>query len=347
MKKLRLVLFPFALIYGLITAFRNWLYDSGIFSSFSSPIPTIIVGNLSTGGTGKTPHVAHIAQLLQANYNVAILSRGYGRKTSGYILLNEHHRADEVGDEPLLYRKRFHANVRVAVCEKRAIGIKRLLDQFPDLDVILLDDAFQHRAIKGGLTILLSDFNQPFFNDYVLPAGNLREFSTGKKRANICIYTKCPPELHIDQQKKYVSKFDPTKNVYFSRISYHQFIEIKNNNGFTDISRIILVTGIANPQPVFDYLSKSFEVHSVSFADHHDFSRAEITKIHEIFGNFTDGKTAIVTTEKDAMRLTSSETLEQMRNYPWYYLPISVQIEDSEQFNNEIIDYVDSNKRSN
>lgn len=347
MKKLRLVLFPFALLYGIITSIRNWLYDVGFFSSFSAPIPTIVVGNLSTGGTGKTPHVAHIAQLLQANHNVAILSRGYGRKTTGYILLNDSHSANEVGDEPLLYRKKFDKNVQVAVCEKRVLGITNLLSKFPDLDVIILDDAFQHRAVRGGLNILLSDFHRPFFKDFVLPAGNLREFRSGKKRADICIYTKCPESLTNNEKERYRSAFNQNKSVHFSRIGYHDFIKLTNTAFSSEITHIILVTGIANPQPILTYLSNDFEVHSVPFADHHDFSRTEITKIHEIFGNFTDGKTAIVTTEKDAMRLRRSELKELICHFPWFYLPISVEIEDSVKFNNEIIDYVNSNKRSN
>jgi len=347
MKKLRLLLFPFALLYGLITSIRNLFYDVGFFKSFVPPVPTIIVGNLSTGGTGKTPHVTYIAQLLKDDFRIAILSRGYGRKTSGYILLNNNHGSQEVGDEPLQYRKTFDQRVQVAVCEKRVVGIQHLIAQFPDLDVIILDDAFQHRAVKGGMNILLSDFNQPFFNDFMLPVGNLREFTLGKKRADICIFTKCPEYLTNEQRTQYHQQFDSSKSVYFSRISYHQFISLSEASVIREISRVILVTGIANPRPIFNYLSRDFEVHSVPFADHHDFSATEITRIHEIFGNFTDGKTAIVTTEKDAMRLIRSETAELIRNFPWYYLPISVEIENSEQFNNEIIDYVNSNKRSN
>lgn len=346
MNKLRLLFLPFSILYGVITALRNLCYDLGIFKSYVPPIPTIVIGNLSTGGTGKTPHVEFIYNLLKDNYRVAILSRGYGRKTSGFILLNSAHSSDKVGDEPRQFKQKFGDTAIVAVCEKRVDGVKELLRIHPELDVILLDDAFQHRALKGGFQILLSEFHKPFFRDLPLPAGNLREFAFGKKRTDVCIYTKCPPQISDNLKSKYARKFSDTKPVHFSRIAYTDFVALNRVHQFQNVKRIILVTGIANPKPLISYCESSFEVINVPFNDHHDFSATDILKIHEIFGNFTDGKCAIVTTEKDAMRLSSGELKLLINDFPWFMLPISIEIEAKEQFEKEIIDYVESNKRS-
>jgi len=346
MNKLRLLLLPFSILFGAIAALRNLCYDLGVLKSFSSPIPTIVIGNLSTGGTGKTPHVEVLFNLLRNNYKVAILSRGYGRKTKGFILVNSTHSSQDVGDEPRQYKQKFGNNSIVSVCEKRVDGVKQLLRINPELDVILLDDAFQHRALKGGYQILLSEFNKPFFRDFPLPAGNLREFAFGRKRADMCVFTKCPQTISSGIKSKYARKFSNTKPVFFSKIAYSNFIALNPTHQFQDIKRLILVTGIANPKPLISYCESSFEVINMPFNDHHDFSVADILKIHEIFGNFTDGKCAIVTTEKDAMRLSSGELKLLTNDFPWFMLPISIEIEANEQFEKEIIHYVESNKRS-
>jgi tetraacyldisaccharide 4'-kinase len=342
----RKLLFPFSIIYGGITALRNTLYNFGVFKAYSPPIPTIVVGNLSVGGTGKTPHIELLFQLLQPSYKIAILSRGYGRKTKGYLNVTLTSLASEVGDEPMQYKQKFKESAVVAVCENRKHGILNILKSFPETEVILLDDAFQHRAVLGGFQVLLSEFKRPFFKDCVLPAGNLREFQEGKKRADLCIYTKSPETITTKEKMFYTQKFDFEKPVFFSRIAYLSPIPLTQTHREEPYNRIILVTGIANPTPLIEHCKKFGEVISIPFPDHHDFSAKDIDKIHEIFGNFADGKTQIVTTEKDAMRLNTPLFRNLIAKHPWYMLPISIEIEESKQFEKEILDYVEKNKRS-
>lgn len=346
MNRWRLILLPFSILYGTITGIRNLLYKVGIFSSYEIPVPSIIVGNLSVGGTGKTPHVAYLASFLKDKYNIAILSRGYGRKTKGFLVISTDSIATDVGDEPLEYKSKFGSDVQVFVCEKRKTGIEMILKQFPDTDLILLDDAFQHRAVRAGLSILISDYSRPFFRDFVLPAGNLREWKDGEKRADLCIFSKCPPELSEQNKTHYRSTFHNPQQVFFSSVVYGSLIPLLGHSIPSDISDIILVTGIANPTPIREYLSSEAKVTPVVFPDHHRFSLQDIHRIHEIFRNFTHGKAIIVTTVKDAMRLLTEEFKHETNEFPWFMLPIEVDIEDSGRFTNEIIQYVESHKRS-
>ena len=346
MNQFRRLLFPFSLIYGMVTAIRNLLFDVGVFQSYSPPTPTIVVGNLSTGGTGKSPHVLYLYNMLHTRYKTAILSRGYGRKTKGFSYVTHNHTAADVGDEPLQFLSHIGQHALVAVCEKRVLGIQTILTDHPDVELILLDDAFQHRALKGGFQILLSDFNDPFFKDLVLPAGNLREFSIGKHRADCCVFTKCPEIITEATRQTYRQQFDTSKPVYFSRIAYGTFTPLNAIHQMEDITHIVLVTGIANPHVLIDHCRKTYEVTPIIFKDHHNFSVKDIHQIHEIFGNFTTEKYAIVTTDKDAMRLNSNEFKKITADYPWFTLPISIEIEDNIKFENEIINYVEHHKRS-
>lgn len=337
MNSLRLLLFPIGFLYGCVTGFRNWLYAVGIKKSYPIPGKSICVGNLSVGGTGKTPHVAYLAELLQTAHSVQILSRGYGRKTRGFKDVFSTSKAEEVGDEPLFYATRF-PTIRVAVCESRYVGIQNLRSvEVPD--VLLLDDAFQHRAVKAGLNIILTQFEHPYFSDHMLPAGNLREWKSGKSRADLVIVTKCPSELSLETKETYIKrlKFDPS-SVYFSRIVYGEMIPF--HTPATSIKSVLLVTGIANPEPLKTHLEKNYAVELMQFPDHHDFTLDDIQKIHKKFDTFASENKVIVTTEKDFMRLKKDEFNALIQQKPWFYQSISVQIDRESEFNERIQNYV-------
>lgn len=339
MQILRKLLWPISIIYGVITFLRNKCYDWRLFAVYQIPGKSICIGNLSVGGTGKTPHVAFLAEYLKDQLPLAILSRGYGRKTTGYIALDAKQNAQTVGDEPLLYHARFSNEIHVAVCEKRKNGILQLKAQFPKIKLILLDDAFQHRAVQAGLNILLTDYNDPFFHDQMLPTGNLREFKCGKSRADLIIVTKCPAS--IDEKFKNVFlqnlKFDPEK-IFFSRISYGTMQcfgrQVQNPKN------LLVVTGIANPKPLLEHLNGTYHVEHMNFGDHHAFKQEEIEEILQKFDTFANDDKIILTTEKDFMRLKDFIDADTLKKYPWYYQPITVEIENELKFKAIIDQYV-------
>lgn len=337
MNSMRLILFPFGILYGCVTAFRNWLFDRGLKESYIIPGKSICIGNLSVGGTGKTPHVAYLTQLLQSEFSIQILSRGYGRTSRGFLEVHPNSNAQDVGDEPLFYATHF-PKVRVAVCESRKVGIENLRSiEIPD--VLLLDDAFQHRAVKAGMNILLTQFDHPYFSDFMLPAGNLREWKSGKSRADIVIVTKCPSTLSTETKESYMKrlKFDP-KSVYFSSIVYGEMIPFHTNE--SSIKSVLLVTGIANPAHLKTHLEKNYAVEMMQFPDHHDFTLEDIQKIHKKFDTFASKNKVIVTTEKDFMRLKKNEFNTLIQQKPWFYQSISVQIDRESEFNERIQNYV-------
>jgi len=334
MKFLRLLLFPFAIIYDLITRIRNYFFDSGIFKSTSFTIPVIVVGNLSVGGTGKTPQIEYLIRLLKNKFEVAVLSRGYKRKTEGFVLLDKKHKAIDVGDEPLQYFKKFDA-ISVAVDANRVNGIHQLISQ-KSTEVILLDDAFQHRKVKANFYILLTKYNDLYVDDFLLPSGNLRESKSGAKRANVILVTKCPSNLSIIEQQKITKKINSNKNqnVFFTSISY-----ANNLKGSLDILisnliayEVLLITGIANPNPLLEFLSsKNISFEHLKFADHHHFSDEEIKHIKSEFEEIKSKNKLILTTEKDYVRL--SEKLENLS-----YLEIETQfLEHQSQKFDELI----------
>lgn len=341
MKILRFLLFPISLIYLIITSFRNFIYHFGILKTFVIPKKSICVGNLSVGGTGKTPHVSYLADFLSQTDETAILSRGYGRKTTGFLWVKPNSKASEVGDEPLFYATQFQEKVHVAVCEKRADGVRKIQETLPKNELIILDDAFQHRAVKAGLNILITDFSKPFSHDYLMPVGTLRESRSGKNRADIIIVSKTPNDCtesaknQIAQSLNFKSEF-----VFFSHISYAPMIpfgtEIEN------IKKVILVTGIANPKPLLEHISKQYDVEEIRFGDHHAFSSADILRIHQKFDTFAHEETIILTTEKDYMRLKDYSSEWNLQNYPWYFQPITVKIDNEEKFKNLINQYVNT-----
>lgn len=339
LKVLRFFLFPFSLLYGGVTFIRNLAYDHGILKSYRIPVKSICVGNLSVGGTGKSPLVVFLTDYLKDGNKVHILSRGYGRKTRGYISLNETFSASEVGDEPLMYLKKFDSTVGVSVCESRANGVREIINTSKP-DVILLDDAYQHRKVSAGFSILLTDFSNPFFNDYVLPAGNLREFRLGVRRADLVLVTKTPDKLKEEEKKVFKRKIRfKEDSIYFSSIQYGKLHPFSGHR-IESIENVLLVTGIANPQPLKAFLEKLYYVEEIRFNDHHQFSLKDLEMIHKKFDIFAADKKIIVTTEKDYVRLISSELSTFILEKPWYYQEIAIQIDRQNEFLNRIEQYV-------
>jgi tetraacyldisaccharide 4'-kinase len=308
-------------------------------------VPVINVGNLSMGGTGKTPHVEYLIRLLMEDYQIATLSRGFGRKERGFKLADENSTADQIGDEPLQYFKKYGNEIKVAVEANRVLGAMDLFRQHPDINVLLLDDAYQHRAIHASLNILLTDYNAPFYKDFILPTGNLRECRSGKNRADAIIVTKCPEFEKIDKQRV-IARINPKENqkVYFSSIRYHEVFDFSTNSIDIQDRNIILVTGIANARPLVDFISEKANIlKHFNYPDHHKFRPAELREIHNIFDKFAKQEPLIVTTEKDAMRLLSKDFKEEIKNYPWCYQTIEVQIDNEEEFNNLVLEHVKEN----
>ena len=334
MNLLRKLLFPFAILYGVITSIRNFLFDKGIFKSYSFDLPIIAVGNLSVGGTGKTPQIEYLIRLLSDKYKVATLSRGYKRESKGFILAQTNATAKILGDEPYQFFEKFK-NIQVAVDADRKNGIEQLLAQKDKPDVILLDDAFQHRKVKAGFYILLTSYGELFSDDFILPTGNLRESRSGSKRANVVIVTKCPNALSREQQNDIRKRLKLSNNqdLYFTFIEYDDFVF--GGNQKIDVSQIeknpkALVAGIAKPQPFFDYLQNEMDV-CLTFPDHHNFNDKDILEIKKLAKN-----NKIITTEKDFVRLKGSLPNEQL-----FYLPIkSAFLSGSENFNKTILNYV-------
>lgn len=338
MKLIRFLLFPVAIIYWLVTTVRNFLFDVGILKSTSFNIPVIAVGNLSVGGTGKTPQIEYLIRLLQNNYQLAVLSRGYKRKTKGFQIVDDSFQAEDVGDEPFQYFQKFK-NIRVAVDADRTQGISLLLNEEDKPEVILLDDAFQHRKVNAGFYILLTKYNDLYIHDFLLPTGNLREGRKGAKRADIIIVTKCPKDLSKEKQVEIVSKLRVKKEqqVFFSMISYKEILKGTKKISVNELRnyQVLLVTGIANPTPLLEYL-QSLEVkyEHLKFPDHHHFSMNEINEIKKKYQKLNTSQKIILTTEKDYVRL--QDKVEELS-----YIEIeTLFIEGEESFKKEILGVV-------
>lgn len=336
----RILLLPFSWIYGTITALRNLFFDLGVFKVYTIPVKSICVGNLAVGGTGKTPHVDLIAKtFVSQGKKVAILSRGYGRSTKGVLEVQTFSKANEVGDEPLFYKLKHKEKIKVVVAEKRKLGVEFILANYPDTDLILLDDAFQHRAVKAGLNIIITDYSQLYSNDFVLPAGNLREFRIGRKRADAVIVSKCPENLS-SKEKTQISeqlKFN-NEAVFFSNIQYDELIGFAENQEITT-KKALVVTGIGNPTPLLNRLKERFEIEHLKFGDHHKFTTSEIEQIQQKIDTFASVDGIVITTEKDFMRLKDFDQLSNSKN-KWYYQSISTKIDELEKFNLLIEKYV-------
>jgi len=342
MRLFRFLLFPFALLYDIITSVRNVLFDIDWIKSTSFKLPTIVVGNLSVGGTGKTPQIEYLINLLKSDYKVAVLSRGYGRKTTGYLRLNTAHTAEEVGDEPLQFFNKFNT-ISVAVDEARVHGITALLKSEEPPELVLLDDAYQHRKVTPGFSILLTKYNDLFVDDFLLPTGNLRESSRGANRADVLVVTKCPENISKEEQLTITKKLHRSakKPVFFTTIGYSENLRSKKNTLITANAlqeyEVLLVTGIANPNPLLEYLAtKNCSFCHLKFPDHHPFKEKDIQKIKEVFEAISSDKKIILTTEKDFVRL--SEKIENS-----YFIEIATAFIDQQgQFDALIKRYVKS-----
>ena len=338
MKILRFLLFPFAILYDLITSIRNFLFDVKINKSTKFDIPVIAVGNLSVGGTGKTPQIEYLIKLLQNDYKIAVLSRGYKRKTKGFILLNNSHSTEDVGDEPIQFFKKF-SSIQVAVDANRTNGIIQLLSQTKKPDVILLDDAFQHRKVTAGFHVLLTKHNDLYSDDFLLPTGNLRESRRGAQRANLIVVTKCPNNLSDNEKISIEKKLKATKNqqVFFSTISYSDTVFGEKEITTKELvdKELVLVTGIANPKPMLEFLDKlKVKYYHINFPDHHHFTESDINKIKSQFDLVSSLDKIILTTEKDYMRLASK--IDEL-----YYLPIETKfLENSKNFDKRIEEFI-------
>ena len=351
-------LYPLSWLYGMGVQLRNKLFDWGWLRSKSFDIPIICIGNLAVGGTGKTPHTEYLIRLLRDQHqNVATLSRGYKRKTKGYILADEQSSAQTIGDEPRQMKSKF-PDIRVAVDENRCHGIEELMRLTrPSVDVILLDDAFQHRHVKAGLNILLTDYHRLLCDDALLPAGRLREPAENKQRAQIVIVTKCPAELKpIDFNiiGKQLHLY-PYQQLFFSGLQYGKlqpvFPEsVSDQTGILTLSKhVLLVTGIASPSPMIHELERqAAQVAHLAFNDHHDFSRKDFQQIKEHFDRLKGEKRFLVTTEKDAARLKGHPFFpEELKPY-LYTLPVEIKILQNQElsFNQTILSYVRKNSRN-
>lgn len=351
-KFIRSLLYPFSLLYGSIIALRNYLFDTGKLKSVKFDFSVISVGNLSTGGTGKTPHTEYLINLLKDRYKTAVLSRGYGRSTKGYLLTKGNVSAQEIGDEPMQYFFKY-TDITVAVSEQRLIGIPALLNDVPNTEVILLDDAMQHRRVRPGLNIMLTDYNFPFYKDLMLPSGNLREPRSGYKRADIIIVTKCPQQLTANEKLDIVKLIQPTakQQVYFTTLNYQEpypFLGAATSDFSLIKARILLIAGIANEKPLVEYLEKNGAIVTIlNFPDHHYFTQRDVEFIKESYDTAKQQNpdTILLTTEKDIVRLALHiKQLQEWRMSVWV-LPIIVTfLENEEKFNNCILEYIEKEK---
>jgi tetraacyldisaccharide 4'-kinase len=322
---LQIILLPVTFIYRYVTGFRNWLYDNGYKKSFSFPLPVISVGNLTVGGTGKTPHVEYLIRLLNDHLPLATLSRGYGRQTKGFIVAGTKSSAGTIGDEPMQFYRKFGNQIQVTVGEKRVLAIQQIIRLYPQTKAIVLDDAFQHRAVRPSFSVLLSDYNRPFYSDYVLPSGRLRESRKGAKRADIIIVSKCPHHIQeteraaiVTQIRKYSHSHTP---IYFTGIQYGKPIPYHTHTLFAP--RILLVSGLANPLPLEEYVRVNYQLlHHLVFKDHHTYTRQDVLRMQTSLTAYQAD--IILTTEKDYVKLIGPALEDLVSALPFYYLPIEV-----------------------
>jgi len=362
---LKIILYLLSIIYQLIVIVRNKLFDLKLLKSVEFSTPIISVGNLTVGGTGKTPHIEYLAAILsKSNLEVAVLSRGYKRKTKGFRLADMASTVTEIGDEPMQIKQKY-PSIEVAVDENRVRGIEKLQSMYKKLCVVLLDDAFQHRYVKPGLSILLTDFHRPYFEDKMLPLGRLRENISESVRAQIIIVSKTPDDIKPIDKRIVIKKIKPYpfQNVYFTSIKYgnlipvQEFIQRKayqielNADFIAKNYQILLITGIANPFTLNEYLKKySQQIDLMEFADHYQFKPKDIKQIAHSFALLKQNtqNTIIVTTEKDVLRLQNLALKNEFKemDLPIYYIPIEIEFLDNtkEEFDNQIIGYVRTNK---
>lgn len=344
LRSFRILLLPFALLYWLGLVIRNWLYDKNISRSASFAFPLICVGNLSAGGTGKSPMVEYLIRLLQDRFKIATLSRGYKRKTRGYALADDTSTALEIGDEPMQFHLKF-PDVPVAVGEERLDAISQLLHDKPLTEVIILDDAFQHRAIQAGLNILLTEYGNLFTRDFYLPTGDLRDLKSQYKRAQIIIVTKCDPGISENEKQK-ISKeinLQPHQSVFFTAINYGEAYHILNKEtiSLTENTEVLLVSGIANPRSLKIWLEKNSKTYQLlQYSDHYIFSIDDLQEIKKKFRSIDAAHKIILTTEKDAVRLIKFNT--QINDWPLYVIPVRYYFlfGEEQRFGQQVVNFI-------
>ena len=343
----RLLLAPLSLLYGIGVGLRNFFYSNNLLKGFEFDIPTISIGNLSIGGAGKTPHIEYLIRLLKDYINVATLSRGYKRKTKGFLLVKPNHTAEDVGDEPLQFRRKFN-DILVSVAESRAYAIPQILMKWPSCQTILLDDAFQHRSIKPGLNILLTEYDQPFTRDYLLPSGRLREWRSAYHRADIIIVSKCPPKLTEPQKIELIDEIKPfpRQRIYFSYYQYQDpyfFMHTRDRFPLGEELDVLLICAIANTDYLLSYLYDQVnEVKALEYEDHHYFTEFDISNLKNEFDKMESDNKIILTTEKDAMRLELHRDFIVKNKLPVFVLPVSVafHFNDGALFDKDVKDFL-------
>ena len=326
-----ILLYPFGVLYGTILSIRNFLFDKSYLKGERTAIPSIGIGNITVGGTGKTPHIEYLIRQFEKTKEIATLSRGYGRKTKGFWAVNDSMTAEQAGDEPWQFFLKFGHRVKVNVGEKRAAAAQKIHQLYPLVNLLLMDDVFQHRAVKPDFSILLCDYTRPFFQDYPFPAGRLREFRGGAKRADAIIVSKCPKNISIEERASFIlqlKSYAPGVPVSFSLFSYGEVVPVFNS--LVKPSRWLLVTGIAWPQPLVDYLkAQQALLEHLQYPDHHDFSETESNDVVHAYQKLKDKDTGILITEKDYARLNPL-TKELWKDIPLFYIPIAVEFVEGE-----------------
>ncbi len=331
---MKYLLYPFALIYGGIARLRSMLYEWNVYKQIEFDLPLIVVGNLSTGGTGKTPHVAYLIELLQGEYALATLSRGYKRRTNGYLMADENSTAWEIGDEPMFFHYRY-SGIRVAVGEDRALAIPEVLMDAPDTACIILDDAYQHRSVKAGCNILLTTYQKPFTEDHLLPMGRLREPVSAYERADIIVVTKCPTNLGEKDRQRLREAIQPLahQQLFFSTIVYkaiYHLLDLTKELSLSSDMEVLLLSGIANQDRMLEYVSKQVkEVHTLKYADHYYYREQDLKKIKAKFSAISSAQKIILTTEKDGMRLLLHRDWLIENEVHIYCLPIEIAFLDN------------------
>ena len=344
MKNIRHLLLPFSFLYGGVLWLRNILYNTGIFRSHSPDIKTICIGNISLGGTGKTPHIEYILHLLE-HKKTAVLSRGYGRKSSDTLIVTAQSNTEDAGDEPLQIARKF-SSTKVVVDGNRMRGIAFIKNHFPETEIILLDDAFQHRKLKAGLNVLLTTYDQPFTSDYYLPAGNLRDHKIRAKQADVIVVTKCPDNL-IDKDaqalKNKLKRYSP--NVLFDRIEYKNPLPVFQSleKTISDYPKVFLITGIAKPSFFYHKAEETFNVAKhYNFRDHYQFTPLDLERFRNFIGSFAPGEICALTTEKDAMRMLHLFKNSDPDEIPFFYWEIGIEMGTYKtEFDNLILNYAE------
>lgn len=349
LKSFRVLLLPFSLLYGAVVIIRNFLYNKNILKSAEFNLPLICVGNLVTGGTGKSSMVEHLVELLRPHFKIATLSRGYKRKTKGYVLANENTTALDIGDEPMQFHTKF-SDIAVAVGEERIVAIPQLLHDRPDTQAVILDDAFQHRIVKAGLNILLAQHGDLYTRDFFLPTGDLRDQRSSAERADIIVVTKCPANLDEEGKSTIRGEINPKKNqqIFFTTTGYGlPYHIVTHEQRALREDEILLVCGIANPAPLKQYLSEHASAsYQLEYNDHHIFRIDDLKDIRKKFSAIATDNKIIITTEKDAVRLIKFS--DQLTELPLYVLPIKHKFlfAEGEQFDKKIVDFIQYFKMS-